>query len=928
MINKLLPRKLSSDLDSKIRAKDDMFDALNITISDDDREGGVTGNGGALKPIKSNTLIVPEESLFNGDANKVVLGKVADNKNDVLYLFVWSSEPNEQGVYAYDPMGFFPDHPSEELIKIHTNAEYGFTQDGFVKGDVTYTQKKSVYNGVKYEDSPMLFFTDNIKEPKKLSVLRAMYDESVLAYAAGSPEIRDFIFACPKAPVTPIEFSFSSDESLLISEFRGVNGFQFAYQGVYKDGNETAISTYSSVAVPPSYINQGTGSSANLLQHNVCDLVVPSEDLSDEVEKVKILSRRGEDGSWGVIYEDDYLGVDISFAFKNNNIDTASPKEDQIKYYDNLPKRAEAQTIIGDRLVYGNYLEGFDPVSTEATITPIPQQRPADFVTYNLRILPATCKSPSDTNNKNVAFVIETSQLPQGSDGNGIVAGDVVKASFSFAPNNNWHIYNSEGSYHQHSQLGDYYGAEGYNSNTENNHHQYWQDDDASGASFLSNQFQNDFAAPAVCNTLGVGGDKYWSADGSASYCGYGTSAGNPLIISGGEISFAIGLKVKENFVGAVSRSLIAEAISQLVTNGELTPPSPDLLISETFASFDVLEEETSIQSDYSVDLGLDSGDTFNQTNPKARLITMLGLSSSGAYVNQDVNGAFIVNKANISFSLFEDQDYISSGEGLSDDRRIGIYIDSISAVETLTCVRRAVTNSPWVVFDENGLSSVDIDSEDDIPSGPNSYQLTPLVHPDTALRSLSSIGDDFLEAVDGSGVSKFSLMDGAGGPAGGPATSGGNPDYDNETVILEAYSGFTGAWGYGSAALKGTLSESTPLTGAFVNNNIKLSAEVMTLPLINNGTSNANPPNFVHPTDGDMVSLPLLEVTNISFFVEQESEGNRSFKSSTSHDFGVVYYDNRGRSSVVQPLGSAFAPSYYDREEGNEGNRSKPRFD
>ena len=47
---------------------------------------------------------------------------------------------------------------------------------------------------------------------------------------------------------------------------------------------------------------------------------------------------------------------------------------------------------------------------------------------------------------------------------------------------------------------------------------------------------------------------------------------------------------------------------------------------------------------------------------------------------------------------------------------------------------------------------------------------------------------------------------------------------------------------------------------------------------------------------------------------------GGPSFKAGASHPFGVVFYDGRGRSSNVNPIGSAYVPWYKERTDGFEG--------
>jgi len=44
------------------------------------------------------------------------------------------------------------------------------------------------------------------------------------------------------------------------------------------------------------------------------------------------------------------------------------------------------------------------------------------------------------------------------------------------------------------------------------------------------------------------------------------------------------------------------------------------------------------------------------------------------------------------------------------------------------------------------------------------------------------------------------------------------------------------------------------------------------------------------------------------------------SFKTNASHEFGIVYYDEKGRHGGVQPCPSVFVPGYSDRPDGNRG--------
>jgi hypothetical protein len=44
----------------------------------------------------------------------------------------------------------------------------------------------------------------------------------------------------------------------------------------------------------------------------------------------------------------------------NSKIYTVLPESEILRLYDNVPLLAKAQTVMGNRLMYGNYLEGYD----------------------------------------------------------------------------------------------------------------------------------------------------------------------------------------------------------------------------------------------------------------------------------------------------------------------------------------------------------------------------------------------------------------------------------------------------------------------------------------------------------------------------------------------------------------------------------------
>ena len=51
---------------------------------------------------------------------------------------------------------------------------------------------------------------------------------------------------------------------------------------------------------------------------------------------------------------------DFTIQFSKQKIFTILPESEILRLYDNVPRLAKAQTLMGNRIVYGNYLEGYD----------------------------------------------------------------------------------------------------------------------------------------------------------------------------------------------------------------------------------------------------------------------------------------------------------------------------------------------------------------------------------------------------------------------------------------------------------------------------------------------------------------------------------------------------------------------------------------
>ena len=451
-IDKLTPKYLSSDSDNKLAAKNVMLDAINLYIGGDDSDSSLNGGDGVLKNVKGNLKVLGSESLPMG---AVVLGKIEDTKAKLLYLFVWAPSGAQHSVWVYDPLGRLPDAVVNSLRPVYSSDQFNFPQDGFVKADIVYSSSREDATreqfdslGSDFEKDAIIYFTDGVNEPRKINAYRALVSDGSNINGATIenpfPET-DFITACLKAPLKPVTFKFDNDSDRSVSNFKVSSGFQFAYQHIYKDGGESAISSYSDVAFPPSVLSQGAATYRNHDFYNYCLLSIPVP--GPEVFALRVLARQGVAGNFLVVDEIKNEDFNTEYKFYNDRILTGVSSDEVNKQFDSLPRKAQAQAVSNNRLMYGNYEDGYENVKASCRVALKHLERPEDFQDYNIEVKPflgyATEEQSQDNfghdiypNGRSSGIYVNTSSLPSS-----MVSGSTVNFTIKISPDNNWHLY-------------------------------------------------------------------------------------------------------------------------------------------------------------------------------------------------------------------------------------------------------------------------------------------------------------------------------------------------------------------------------------------------------------------------------------------------------------------------------------------------------
>lgn len=156
---------------------------------------------------------------------------------------------------------------------------------------------------------------------------------------------------------------------------------RFAYRFKFADGEYSLISPFTQHCFIPKTYNSSTGLTAaqeadavkstelesftNDVTHVNLQIELPSSDPTTdfEIDKLEILMKESDRPAIKSIEQinitDNSVGVDkiYQYTYKSSLPYKTLPEKQLTRVYDNVPAKAKAQEIIGNRIVYGNYQE-------------------------------------------------------------------------------------------------------------------------------------------------------------------------------------------------------------------------------------------------------------------------------------------------------------------------------------------------------------------------------------------------------------------------------------------------------------------------------------------------------------------------------------------------------------------------------------------
>ena len=350
--------RMNKSLDERLVPNGEYIDALNVRLGS--TEGGEVGS---VENSKGNTKMTSLQYEQTASTTGAVLlssqarclGAYEDGQSNRVYWFVHDPAYTLGETGKIDMVVSF--NPTTESLTYHIVS----IDDGFGANTTLNFNPQYLITGIDLVDD-LLFFTDNINPPRFINVTQnypnPFYDVDVVT----AEEFMVIKKPPIKAPTIVLKSQTNNIDDFLEERF-----ICFAYRYQYTNGEFSATSQWSEPAFDPAPYNYNFSSNLNEgMVNTVTGVDVQFNSGSSLVKGIEILYKESTDNTIKIIdkllkglqgYADN---VEYTFTFDNRKIFTVLPSTELLRLYDNVPLKALGQTLMGNRLVYGNYIEGYD----------------------------------------------------------------------------------------------------------------------------------------------------------------------------------------------------------------------------------------------------------------------------------------------------------------------------------------------------------------------------------------------------------------------------------------------------------------------------------------------------------------------------------------------------------------------------------------
>ncbi len=356
--------RMNKSVDERLIPDGEYIDAINV------RMGSTEGSEiGVIENTKGNLSLTTLQ--YKGvplSTSAKCIGAFEDGANETIYWFI---HDEDYPVSADAPLG-----------KIDLIVSYNVLTDQIVYhvisvniDDVSTTlnfDSSYLITGIDLVED-LLFFTDNLNPPRFINVKRNYPDPKIITiiipkafdYDLSPFILKEELQVIKKPPVFSPKVELiktSSFETYLEERY-----ICFGYRYRYADNDYSATSPFSNPSFYPVGFRYDTDSNLNdgmVNQFNTASVTINTG--GPLVKGIDLLFKDAQNSTIKIIEKLDKSiqglsdNADYNFTFDNSNIFTILPDSEILRMYDNVPRFALSQTTMGNRLIYGNYIDGYN----------------------------------------------------------------------------------------------------------------------------------------------------------------------------------------------------------------------------------------------------------------------------------------------------------------------------------------------------------------------------------------------------------------------------------------------------------------------------------------------------------------------------------------------------------------------------------------
>jgi len=352
--------RMNKSVDERLLPPGEYIDAMNVRLGSTE-----STEIGAVENSKGNEQLTTIQ--YNGvplSSSAVCIGAYEDGVRENIYWFIHDGSNTQSPKGVVDLVVSY--NTTNEIVNYHV-----------VTVDLLNFDPKFLITGVDLIED-LLFWTDDKNPPRTININRSYAEpisnvdqivEEDISVIVKPPGFESAVGTHVPLPAPTINFlNIAGNQNYIENRF-----LCFAYRYRYDDGQYSATSLFTNPAFVPKPFAFSTKNYCNDGMLNLYNGVeIKFSTGSSRVKEVDLLFKDTNSTTLNVIErfkKEDYgwaNNTNKTYTFTNNKIYTVLGNDELLRQYDNVPRLAKAQTIQGNRLMYGNYVDGYNITRPDA----------------------------------------------------------------------------------------------------------------------------------------------------------------------------------------------------------------------------------------------------------------------------------------------------------------------------------------------------------------------------------------------------------------------------------------------------------------------------------------------------------------------------------------------------------------------------------